>query len=308
MATSDTSGAAMSGAAMSGAAMSGAEVEQWSRTGVVTCRTPLCDDADLLCAAQECMLRKFPRPRPTEGGGRLSGMMAADPAEQALIDVAQHPWFEAAAKQCLRADTVRFCAAACATSYPQGGAFKFDQHVDIQYTEEEWEASPRRVVVSFFIWLAEANSRRAPLVYRPGSHRLIAAENSRRHRAGEVRRLAWEDGAPWGAPPPLDGPATVHGASLQLLPLPFEEPVPAEGPAGSATVTTTALVHGASSNVDDAPRMSMHLTFCASAVDICNFSFPELWAELQPLLRPERQHIAQLESMSMPPPQQQPRL
>ena len=33
--------------------------------------------------------------------------------------------------------------------------------------------------------------------------------------------------------------------------------------AGSVTVTTTALVHGGSTNVDDSPRYSMHLTFAA---------------------------------------------
>ena len=86
----------------------------------------------------------------------------------------------------------------------------------------------------------------------------------------------------------------MHGASLELLPLPFADPRPAEGVAGSVCVTTTSLVHGASTNIDDEPRMSMHLTFCASGVDIRNFAFPSLWAELRPVLRPERRHIARV--------------
>lgn len=52
------------------------------------------------------------------------------------------------------------------------------------------EATPRRILVSFFVWLQAVTSVRAPLMYRPGSHRLLAAENSRRQQAGEGHRVA----------------------------------------------------------------------------------------------------------------------
>ena len=269
---------------------------EWDERGAITVRTPLCDDPELLARVQANFLAKFPCPDPP---GRVTGMVAPVPEDQALIDVMQHPWFEETAKACLRADRVRFCAAACACSYPQPGTeFSFGEHIDIQYTEAEWEATPRQVIVSFFIWLADVDAERAPLMFRPGSHRLLAAENTRRLARGEERRCAGHVAE--RPSPALVGPPTVHGASLSDLPstLPFEHPRPAEGEAGTVTVTTTGLVHGASTNVGSAPRMSMHLTFAADGADIGNFSFVETWEGLKPLLRPERRHIVQLQPMS----------
>ena len=54
-------------------------------------------------------------------------------------------------------------------------AFTFSEHVDVQYTLEQWEATPRQCIVSFFIWLADANPRRAPLMVRivPFAHELL---------------------------------------------------------------------------------------------------------------------------------------
>ena len=46
-----------------------------------------------------------------------------------------------------------------------------------RYTLEQWEGTPRRALVSFFIWFDAANSRRAPLMYRPGSHRVVAGDS-----------------------------------------------------------------------------------------------------------------------------------
>ncbi len=77
----------------------------------------------------------------------------------------------------------------------------------------------------------------------------------------------------------------------------FRPPQPAVGPAGSVTVTTTALVHGASNNVDDEPRFSMHLTFGAAEFvrnnydGILRFSFVEHWQNMLRLVRPDRRHI-----------------
>jgi len=159
-----------------------------------------------------------------------------------------------------------------------------------RYTLEQWEGTPRRALVSFFIWFDAANSRRAPLMYRPGSHRVVAARNTATgtdavSRMEEGRRL----------------PELLQTGGLSADS--FEEPVPAEGPAGSVTVTTTTLVHGAATNIDDSPRFSMHLTFGAkefveAAYDglfVGGFAFPRHWAELAPRLRPERRHIVCLD-------------
>ena len=59
-------------------------------------------------------------------------------------------------------------------SYPEGydssfrervrPAFKFGEHVDFQYVLGDWEAAPRRAIVSFFVWLADGTAARAPLM------------------------------------------------------------------------------------------------------------------------------------------------
>ena len=166
----------------------------------------------------------------------------------------------------------------------------FDQHIDAQYTLEQWEASPRRVLVSFFVWFDSATTLRAPLMFRPGSHRVVALRNSITgtdaiSRKDEGRRL----------PDLLE----TDGLSADS----FENPIAAEGAAGSVTVTTTALVHGASTNIDSSPRFSMHLTFAAqefllAAYDglfVGGFAFPRHWAKLAPMLSPERRHLICLE-------------
>ena len=77
----------------------------------------------------------------------------------------------------------------------------------------------------------------------------------------------------------------------------FMESEPAVGPAGSVTVTTTALVHGASNNVDNKPRFSMHLTFGPAEFvrnnfdGILRFSFVEHWQKMLGLVRSDRRHI-----------------
>ena len=150
---------------------------------------------------------------------------------------------------------------------------------------EEWEATPRKIRVSFFIWLADANARRAPLLVRPGSHRAIAEHNS--STLGTHRRYGTSPEAQW-APHFPEG--RLHASLAELIsaeaaagpPLPLDSLAPleaAEGPAGSVTVTTTvralprsyvqhhrsadgrmgwvaqALVHTATTNVDSEPRM-----------------------------------------------------
>ena len=103
--------------------------------------------------------------------GRVTNTNALTERSQPLIDVVQLEFFEQVAKQCLRSDAVTYCASALALSYPEGDGteFRFGEHVDVQYTLEQWEATPRRAIVSFFIWLADANAKRAPLMVR-GCH------------------------------------------------------------------------------------------------------------------------------------------
>ena len=99
---------------------------------------------------------------------------------------------------------------------------------------EEWEATPRRIRVSFFIWLADANARRAPLLVRPGSHRAIAEHNSS-IVLSELRPrhfVLWAEAATWagasGRPPRASlGQLDV---CAELKQTPRHLPAPAEAP------------------------------------------------------------------------------
>ena len=127
-----------------------AELEQWDRMGAVTVRTPLSEP--LLQAARAAMLRQMPRrgAASEEGAptGRATNTNQVTEQEGSLIDVVQHPWFEAVARQCLRAEHAYYNGSALAVSYPDdpggeraplssgysdGRAQRFPgEHVDVQ--------------------------------------------------------------------------------------------------------------------------------------------------------------------------------
>ena len=167
-------------------------------------------------------------------------------------------------------------------TYPQPDAvFSYDQHIDLQYALSDLEATPRRVVCTFFLWLTDVSEKRAPLMWRPGSHRLLAQ--------------AWEEQAAL-----RDQMPQVIGVKMEDLPkLDFAQPQPLLARAGQATVLSTAMVHGASLNVDSAPRMAFVVTFTAAGVEV---GLPEAQqrtkeeydAELKYRLRPERAHLVKV--------------
>jgi hypothetical protein len=254
------------------------ELQQFDEAGAVTIDTPLTEAQ--IAAASAAFDRLLPFRAPQEGArpsyrvGQTCSYLEPD-----LVEIIQHPFFEEVARRALRAEEVRFFQTAITTSYPQPDTpFSFDQHVDIQYSLSDLNATPRRMICSYFLWLTDVNERRAPLMLRPGSHRLIAAH---RERQPELR----------GAVP------RVAGASLAQLPaLDYADPFPLTARAGQVSVLTTAAVHGASVNVDTEPRQVMVITFTPAGVEI---ALPPGQAEqkqaydreLRRRLRPERAHI-----------------
>ncbi len=253
--------------------LSATEIEQFTTAGVATIDTPL--RASQLAAASAVFDALLPPP----DAGRFRVGQTCSYFDQPLLDLIQHPFFEEVAKRVLNAESVEFFQTAIATTYPQPDTpFSFDQHVDIQYTLSDLRATPRRMVCSFFLWLTEVNERRAPLMFRPGSQWLIAAE---REKDEALRQQ----------------PPCVAGVSLAQLPaLAYAEPMPLLARAGQVSVLTTSAIHGASVNIDDQPRQVMVITFNAAGVEI---GLPESQATakrqydqaLRPRLRPERAHI-----------------
>ena len=250
------------------------EIQQFSDVGAVTIDTPLTQQQ--LTTASAVFDRLLPGPGEKPRYRVSTTCTFYDPE---LLDIIQHPFFEEVAKRVLCADEVRFFQTAIVTTYPAPNTpFSFDQHVDVQYCLSDLDATPRRMVCSYFLWIEDVTEKRAPLMYRPGSHRLIAKERENR--------------------PKLKGSAAhVEGVSLAGLPqLDYADPIPVVARAGQATVLTTAMVHGASINVDTLPRKAMVITFTAEGVEI---GLPQNQAdvkrdydrELKKRLRPERAHI-----------------
>jgi Phytanoyl-CoA dioxygenase (PhyH) len=253
------------------------ELRQFIEDGVVTIDTPLTEVQ--IAAASAAFDRLLPFSAPQDGRPRYRVGMTCSYDDPALLEIIQHPFFEEVAKRALRADAVQFFQTAITASYPQPDTpFSFDQHVDIQYSLSDLNAAPRRMVCSYFLWITDVNERRAPMMVRPGSHWLIAAERERHPRLkDEVPRVA--------------------GASLAQLPaLAYADPVRLVARAGQVSVLTTATVHGASVNVDTEPRKAMVITFTAAGVEIAlppdqTEQKRAYDRELRRRLRPERAHI-----------------
>lgn len=218
--------------------------------GVATVDTPL--SPRQVREAVAVLDRLLPPPAPEPGAPpRYRAGLTCAYYDEPLLAILQHPFFEEVSRAVLAAEEVRFFQTAIITAYPQpGAAWSYEQHVDIQYRTRHFEARPLAVVCSFFLWLTDVNERRAPMMLRPGSHRLLAAHNEQR------------DAGP-------DEVGVVRGVPLAALPaLPYAEPVPLLARAGQCSVLTTSAVHGASTNVDDAPRKGLVLTFTAAGVKI----------------------------------------
>ena len=154
------------------------QLSVFEERGAVTIDTPLTTKEIAAAAAAIDALLPFKAAEPDQAP-RFRYGATCNYYEPALLDLIQHPFFEAVTKRVLRADAIRFFQTAILASYPQPESeFSYDQHTDIQYSLEDWAATPRRVVCSFFLWLTDVNQRRAPMMHRPGSHRLVAAARS----------------------------------------------------------------------------------------------------------------------------------
>ena len=249
------------------------DVQRFLDDGVVTVDTPLSPEAILAGAAAVDARLPFVPPAVNAPANYRFGETCSfvDPA---LVTLIEDPFFEAAARRILDASDVRLFQTAITIVYPQAGAsWGFEQHVDVRYFEHHWRARPRRVICSFFLWLSDVNARRAPMVCRPGSHRLLAGTGGHGH-------------------------PRVAGVGLDALaPHAYAEPVPLLARAGQVSVVTTAMVHGASVNVDDEPRRALVMTYTAQGVRIDLPAEQEIERRhylrtLAEHLSPPRRHIA----------------
>ncbi|MDA0745353.1 MAG: phytanoyl-CoA dioxygenase family protein [bacterium] len=258
--------------------LSAQEVKQFEDAGAVTVDSPLTEQQ--LAAASAAYDRLLPLAPPGESGQvRYRLGSTCEFYDPELLELIQHPFFEEVAKQVLRAKTVYFYLAAMAMTHPQPDAvWSYDQHTDIQYCLSDLDAVPKRMICSLFVWISDVNEKRAPMVFRPGSHRLIAAE---REKDPELKGVTPQ----------------VVGTKMDRLPdLPYADPVPIVARAGQVSVLTTGMIHGASLNVDTVPRKALLITFTAEDVEIllppAQVDLKKAYdLELRQRLRPDRVHI-----------------
>ena len=248
------------------------EIQRFLEDGAFTVDTPI--STDRITAAAEALDRLLPQ---MDGRPRSGATCNYD--DPALIDLIQDPFFEQVARHVLDSPAVYFFQTAIITAFPQPGVeFSFDQHVDTQYTLSDLDGSPRRLTCSFFLWLSDVAADQAPMMYRPGSHRPLAAH--------------WETQTDL-----VDEIPRIIGIKLADLPaLDYAEPQPLLAKAGQVSVLTTGMVHGASVNTGDTPRKAMVITFHDVDVPV---GLPEVQevtkrkydAMLRNILSPERRHI-----------------
>jgi hypothetical protein len=248
------------------------DARKFDEDGAVTIDTPLTPRqiADAAAAMDRLLPLREGNPRPS---------LTCSYYDPELLEILQHPFFEEAARKALRAEAVHFFQTAIVTAYPQPDTpFSFWQHVDLQYRLSDFRAVPRKVLCSFFLWLTDVDERRAPMMFRPGSHLLIAERNE--------RDPEWAGRTPGVAPAPLE----------TLPALPYAEPVPLLAKAGQVSVLTTAAVHGASVNVGREPRKNLVFTFLSAGTAL---GLPpeeeaqkrEYHEGLRRRFRPERAHL-----------------
>ena len=248
--------------------------------------------------------------------------------DAATIDVLQHPWFEAVVKQALRADAGLFFQQSnnlvLPTPLPHPPAeeqWAAKAHCDTQLTTSDWEATPRRTVLCFWLWLSDVPERGGAMRYVPGSHLRTAAHWE--SVASPVGRLAMP---------------RIYGTDIQERPagrnesrstlpesgehgswLREQEPVPLLARRGQCTVMTTALLHSpwyvhkrrttrfpgkslrkiacvSRLNDDSSPRKGMHFAWTAAGVPVGlpagqDEDGQEIYPVLRERLRPERRHI-----------------
>ena len=261
-----------------------AQLAEFIENGAVTVRTPLSDEELRRCG--QAMKAAAPQ---REGATRTG--RTCDYYHPEILHVVVHPWLESVAKQTLSTDAVTLFQTALLNAWPDAAADRRTDlqqmdgyHTDMQYTYEDLHATPRRMQVSFFLWVSNVPLGRANLMFRPGTHRMMAQAWSR--RPGELGDLTPRIvGKNWRAD---DFPSEV------LQALPPAQPVVAT--AGDVTVLTTGAVHSASPNFTDGTRQCLVITFTPANVEV---GLPPNQAEakraydvgLRQRLPPDRQHI-----------------
>ncbi len=200
--------------------------------------------------------------------------------EPGLTHVLQHPHLEEAAKIMLRAPEVVLNSSALLFKRPQDTTewHRESEHVDIMFSHEEMQATPRRMLAMMMVMVDDLPAGRGNTFVRPGSHRVIAdwlRDNNQE-------------------------PVKAHPTKFEDLPagLPFSELTPVVARRGQAVAFSTALVHCGSTNVDTQARKIMFVNFSPLGMmkqtsgNHDRRAVRTAWREkLRTSFRPDRRHL-----------------
>lgn len=244
--------------------MTPTEFEVMEREGLVTIDSGLTPAE--VSAAAAAMDRHF--------GDKPDGFSGNDIFDPAMLHILQHPLLVRVAQQMLRTDRVRLRGMALRKTSPKPteAARLEGEHADIRYAAADLDATPRRMLCTVLVWLTDVTSRRAPFMYRPGSHRQLADT--------------------------YEGVPRVDAFHLDKLPkLPYAQPVPALARAGQISVGTTGVIHSGSINTDTQDRKVVFLQFESYGVPQVIFNeqlqkqTDQYFAKVRELIDPSRHHL-----------------
>ena len=268
------------------------QMEAFERDGAVTIDTPLTDRQ--LAAASDLTDRLLPLAEPKEGERMRYRVGQNNLLDPPLVQIIEHPFFERVMKRLLHADRVAVIATALRKAHPQAGAkFEFGEHTDITYSLADMASVPRRMDLSFFLWISDVDERCAPLMYRPGSHRQIA--QSMGDRPHYVHR-PFDPGDYLNVPDIHSVPVGSAAHREHWPDLEYAEPVPCVARAGQMTAINQAAIHGASTNVGQTSRKTFIIGFRPKGVVMGDRksaleSRRRYLSELRKRLFPERRHL-----------------
>ncbi len=176
-----------------------------------------------------------------------------------FVQIIEHPFFEQVTNRLLHTDRAVVIGSAVGKTHPEPGAkFKVSEHTDITYSMADMTSVPRRMDISYFLWLSDVDEKCAPLIYRPGSHRLIA------QHMGELPRYVHV---------PFEPDDYCNVTDIHTLPvisathrehwpdLEYPQPVPCIARAGQATIINQAAIHTASTNRGKTSRKTFIISF-----------------------------------------------
>jgi hypothetical protein len=268
--------------------MTDAELEQYENEGAVIIDTPFTDEALDRAEAAWDRLTKSGRPA------------YEDPD---YVNLVQHPYLEAVAKQVLRADAVHLWWGLGPHDRPPAkGPFGSTRqrwtsgfHTDIQATWEDFQATPRRMRAELWLWVNDVPVDRGAMRILPGSHKPIMEHWGRVLSPEHKAMLPRVHGL---RPDPTEKSTAYPEGVPELVDVPWadQEPVAQVARRGQILVLCSAGLHSAWQNEDTVSRKAMTTSWVAKGVS-CGLpknqreGVLEFFPKLRPKLQPERIHI-----------------